>query len=112
MVRRGEVIDYLVEKYGEDKVGQIVTFGTMKSKLVVKDVGRALDIPIPEVNKLTKLIPDELEHAVGIAGAQHFVNSLVVQGNVVNINIQTAALLNMQGFFGGCAAKGRFRKNR
>ncbi len=61
VVRRGEVIDYLVEKYGEDKVGQIVTFGTMKSKLVVKDVGRALDIPIPEVNKLTKLIPDALK---------------------------------------------------
>ncbi len=61
VVRRGEVIDYLVEKYGEDKVGQIVTFGTMKSKLVVKDVGRALDIPIPEVNKLTKLIPDDLK---------------------------------------------------
>lgn len=61
VVRRGEVIDYLVDKYGEDKVGQIVTFGTMKSKLVVKDVGRALDIPIPEVNKLTKLIPDDLK---------------------------------------------------
>lgn len=61
VVRRGEVIDYLVAKYGEDKVGQIVTFGTMKSKLVVKDVGRALDIPIPEVNKITKLIPNDLK---------------------------------------------------
>ncbi|MCX4266078.1 MAG: hypothetical protein OSJ64_04605, partial [Firmicutes bacterium] len=58
VVRRGEVIDYLVEKYGADKVGQIVTFGTMKSKLVVRDVGRALDIPIPEVNKIAKLIPN------------------------------------------------------
>ena len=61
VVRRGEVIDYLVEKYGADKVGQIVTFGTMKSKLVVRDVGRALDIPIPEVNKIAKLIPNDLK---------------------------------------------------
>lgn len=60
VVRRGEVIDYLVEKYGEDKVGQIVTFGTMKSKLVVRDVGRALDLPIPEVNSIAKLIPNDL----------------------------------------------------
>lgn len=61
VVRRGEVIDYLVEKYGADKVGQIVTFGTMKSKLVVRDVGRALDFPIPEVNKICKLIPNDLK---------------------------------------------------
>lgn len=60
VVRRGEVIDYMVEKYGEDKVGQIVTFGTMKSKLVIKDVGRALDLPIPEVNAIAKLIPNDL----------------------------------------------------
>ncbi|HIU10722.1 MAG TPA: DNA polymerase III subunit alpha [Candidatus Avidehalobacter gallistercoris] len=60
VVRRGEVIDYLVEKYGAENVGQIVTFGTMKSKLVVRDVGRALDLPIPEVNKIAKLIPNDL----------------------------------------------------
>ncbi len=59
--RRGEVIDYLVEKYGADKVGQIVTFGTMKSKLVVRDVGRVLDMPVPEVNKIAKLIPNDLK---------------------------------------------------
>lgn len=61
VVRRGEVIDYLVEKYGADKVGQIVTFGTMKSKLVIKDVGRALDLPISEVNAIAKLIPNDLK---------------------------------------------------
>jgi DNA polymerase-3 subunit alpha len=61
VVRRGEVIDYLVEKYGAENVGQIVTFGTMKSKLVVRDVGRALDMPIPEVNAIAKLIPNDLK---------------------------------------------------
>jgi len=60
-VRRGEVIDYLVEKYGEDKVGQIITFGTLKAKAAVKDVGRALNMPFSEVNAITKLIPNDLK---------------------------------------------------
>ena len=64
VVRRGEVIDYLVNKYGAEKVGQIITFGTMKSKLVVRDVGRALDMPIPEVNKIAKLIPNDLKMTI------------------------------------------------
>lgn len=61
VVRRGEVIDYMVEKYGAEKVGQIVTFGTMKAKMVLKDVGRVLDIPLPEVNRIAKLVPADLK---------------------------------------------------
>ena len=64
VVRRGEVIDYLVEKYGADKVGQIATFGTMKAKMVVKDVGRALNMTIPDVNRITKLIPNDLKMTI------------------------------------------------
>jgi DNA polymerase-3 subunit alpha len=56
--RRQEVIDYVIRKYGEDQVGQIITFGTLKAKAAVKDVARVLDIPFAESNQITKLIPD------------------------------------------------------
>jgi DNA polymerase-3 subunit alpha len=56
--RRQEVIDYVTEKYGEDKVAQICTFGTLKPKAVLKDVARVLDIPFAESNEITKLVPD------------------------------------------------------
>jgi DNA polymerase III subunit alpha len=55
--RREEVIQYCRDKYGEDKVAQIITFGTMAAKAAVRDAGRALDIPIPEVDRVAKLIP-------------------------------------------------------
>ena len=58
--RRSEVIDYLREKYGDDRVAQIITFGTMAAKAVVRDVGRALSMPYSEVDKIAKLIPNEL----------------------------------------------------
>ncbi|GAB1484717.1 DNA polymerase III subunit alpha [Treponema sp.] len=57
--RRGEVIDYVNHKYGEDRVGQIITFGTLKAKAVIKDVARALDIPLDEANMIGKLIPED-----------------------------------------------------
>lgn len=55
--RRDEIIKYVTEKYGADKVAQIGTFGTMSAKAVVKDVGRALGIPYADVDRVTKLIP-------------------------------------------------------
>ena len=54
---RAKVIEYVAHKYGEDHVAQIVTFGTMKAKLAIRDVGRALDIPYAEVDKVAKLVP-------------------------------------------------------
>jgi len=56
---RGSVIDYVTEKYGEDRVGQIITFGTLKAKAVIKDVARALDLSIDESNMITKLVPED-----------------------------------------------------
>ncbi len=56
---RDRVIQYVRDKYGEDKVCQIITFGTMKTKMVVRDVGRVLGIPPKEVDKLAKLIPND-----------------------------------------------------
>lgn len=58
--RRQEVIDYVVEKYGKDRVVQIVTFGTMAAKAVIRDVGRALDLPYSYVDVIAKMIPTEL----------------------------------------------------
>ena len=57
---RQKVIDYVVEKYGAEQVAQIVTFGTMKAKLAVRDVGRALDVPLSDVNRIAKMIPFDL----------------------------------------------------
>ena len=57
MNRRGEVIDYVTRKYGREQVAQIITFNTMAAKAAVKDVGRALDMPYGEVDKIAKMIP-------------------------------------------------------
>lgn len=58
--RRQEVIDYVGRKYGVDHVSQIITFGTMSARMVIRDVGRALDLPYAEADKLAKMIPNEL----------------------------------------------------
>ena len=58
--RRGEVIDYVARKYGADHVTQIITFNSMLAKGAVRDVGRVMNVPLSLVNKVTKLIPNEL----------------------------------------------------
>ena len=58
--RRQEVIDYVVRKYGKDQVVQIITFGTMAARAVIRDVGRVLDIPYAKVDGISKMVPNEL----------------------------------------------------
>ena len=58
--RRGEVIEYVTRKYGIDHVSQIITFGTMAARMVIRDVGRVLDVPYAETDKLAKMIPFEI----------------------------------------------------
>ena len=65
--RRGEVIDYVTEKYGEDKVCQIITFGTMKAKQAVRDVGRVLNVSYPETDAIAKAIPFSLKMTIDLA---------------------------------------------
>lgn len=60
MDRRHEVISYTLQKYGTDNVAQIITFGTMKAKMALKDVGRVLSIPLAKVNEIAKLVPEDL----------------------------------------------------
>ncbi|HUL16983.1 MAG TPA: DNA polymerase III subunit alpha [Terriglobales bacterium] len=60
MRRRGELIEYVTQKYGRENVAQIITFGTMAAKAAIKDVGRAMDIPYGEVDRLAKMVPATL----------------------------------------------------
>ncbi|MEC7839628.1 MAG: DNA polymerase III subunit alpha [Chlamydiota bacterium] len=60
MDRRGDVINYTLNKYGKENVAQIITFGTMKAKMAIKDVGRTLSVPLAKVNEIAKLVPDDL----------------------------------------------------
>ncbi|MGH9387958.1 MAG: DNA polymerase III subunit alpha [Vicinamibacterales bacterium] len=59
--RRGEVIDYVTRRYGRENVSQIITFGTMKAKAVVRDVGRVMDMPYADVDRIAKQIPPALD---------------------------------------------------
>ncbi len=60
MNRRGKVIEYVTQKYGRENVAQIITFGTMAAKAAIKDVGRAMDMPYNEVDRLAKMVPTTL----------------------------------------------------
>ena len=68
--RRGEVIEYVTRKYGRDNVAQIITFGTMKAKAVVRDVGRVMDMTYAEVDKIAKMIPFDLKMTLDKALAE------------------------------------------
>jgi DNA polymerase III subunit alpha len=60
MNRRGEVIEYVTHKYGRENVAQIITFGTMAAKAAIKDVGRAMDMPYSDVDRIAKMVPTTL----------------------------------------------------
>ncbi len=68
--RRGEVIEYVTRKYGRENVAQIITFGTMKAKAVVRDVGRVLDMSYGDVDKIAKMIPFDLKMTLDKALAE------------------------------------------
>ena len=65
--RRQEVIDYVKERYGHEMVCQIGTFGTLAARAAIKDVGRALGVPLARVNQITEMVPDELKITIGKA---------------------------------------------
>ena len=67
--RRGEVIEYVRRKYGRDAVGQIVTFGTMKSRAVIRDVGRVLGFEVSETDRIAKMIPNQPGKSYTVAEA-------------------------------------------
>jgi len=67
--RRGEVIKYVQEKYGEDQVAHIITFGTLQARAVVRDVGRVMQMPLPQVDRLAKLVPSNPANPVSLSEA-------------------------------------------
>ncbi|MEE8165741.1 MAG: DNA polymerase III subunit alpha, partial [Myxococcota bacterium] len=69
--RRGEVIEYVTRKYGRENVAQIITFGTMKARAAVRDVGRALDVPYADVDRVAKQIPATLDMTLERAQAEN-----------------------------------------
>ena len=80
MNRRGEVIEYVTEKYGREQVAQIITFNTMAAKAAIKDVGRVMEMPYGEVDRIAKLVPPTIEITLEqalkdspptLAGVQH-----------------------------------------
>ena len=92
--RRQEVIDYVVRKYGSDKVAQIITFGTMAARAAIRDVGRALDIPYAEVDVIAKHIPFELGVNIDRAlEVNHELKRLYEENSQVKKLIDTAKAL-------------------
>ncbi|MEO7919659.1 MAG: DNA polymerase III subunit alpha, partial [Thermoanaerobaculia bacterium] len=74
--RRGEVIEYVRGKYGKDNVGQIITFNSMKARAVIRDVGRVLEVPLAEINKLCAMIPANPGKPTMLAEARRDVKEL------------------------------------
>jgi len=74
--RRGEVIEYVRRKYGRENVGQIITFNSMKARAVIRDVGRVLEVPLQEVNRLCSMIPANPGKPVTLAEARRTVKEL------------------------------------
>ncbi len=87
--RRSEVIRYMVDKYGEDSVAQITTFGKMKAKAVVRDVGRALGMSFAETDRIAKLVPDDLKITI-----QKAIDSEVELKKLYDSDPQIKKLLN------------------
>ena len=98
---RGEVIDHVAELYGRDSVCQIITFGTLASKAAIKDVGRALEVPYAEVERIAKLIPPPVRgRNVSIAHALEQVPELKRE---METNPQVKEILEIAQRLEGCA---------
>ncbi|MBX3423011.1 MAG: DNA polymerase III subunit alpha [Pirellulaceae bacterium] len=108
--RRADIIQYVRDKYGEENVAQIGTFGTMAAKAAIKDVGRALGIPLARVNQITELVPEELKITISKAldkkdselqalyQSDHEVRELLdiamqLEGNARNVGTHAAAVV-------------------
>ncbi len=91
--RRQEVIDYVTKKYGEERVGQIITFGTLKAKAVLKDVARVLDIPFEESNKITKLVPFDAKNLDDAIEKEEELKKIIAKGGIYQKLVDIAKTL-------------------
>ncbi len=95
--KRADVMQYCAQKYGSDQVAQIITFGTLKARQAIRDVGRVMDIPLGEVDKVAKLIPNVPSHPVTIEKALEEVpelKQLYTESSYLHDLIDTAAKLD------------------
>lgn len=88
--RRGEVIQYVVNKYGKESVSQIITYGKLQTRAAIKDVGRVLGMTFPEVDAVSKLIPDKL----GIS-LQEAIDTEPRLKELIDVNPQVATLMDL-----------------
>ncbi len=89
--RRGEVIDYVNRKYGADRVAQIITFGTLKARAAIRDVGRALNVPLATVDRVAKLVPTDLKMTIEKAiDINHELAELYEQDDSIHALLDTA----------------------
>lgn len=99
--RRDEVIGYIVQKYGSDRVAQIITFSRMKTKGAINDVGRAMGIPIGEVREVTKMIPDGIKSGINSIGEA--IEGVPDLKTLYNTNPQIKKLLDVSANIEGLA---------
>ncbi len=85
MRRRGEVIHYVGEKYGRDRVAQIITFGTLAAKAVIRDVGRVMGVPYAKVDRIAKLIPDMTKSLAAVAKEEPLASEIAKDPEVKQI---------------------------
>ena len=102
MDRREEVIRYVQDKYGRDKVGQIITFGALLSKAAVRDIGRVLQMPYGQVDRLSKMIPVEGVKPVSIEKALARTNRLREEAEAEEV---VAPVAGLRPAGGGVAAQ-------
>jgi len=86
-IRRGEVIEYVKRKYGRDNVAQIITFGTLGTKTVIRDLARVLEIPLSEADKLAKMVPEDPEMTLekALKDSPEFRKMCETDGNALRI---------------------------
>ena len=98
--RRGEVIDYVKNKYGEDRVAHIITFGTLQARAVVRDVGRVMQLPFHQVDRFAKLIPANPANPVTLAQALEGDEALkTMRRNEPEIRALTETALELEGLY-------------
>jgi DNA polymerase-3 subunit alpha len=98
--RRDEVIRYVQQKYGDDRVAQIITFGTLQARAVLRDVGRVMQLPLGQVDRLAKMVPNNPAQPVTLAQAIEIEPRLQqarARGRVVANLLDTA--LRLEGLY-------------
>lgn len=96
MDRRSEVIEYMLRKYGRENVAQIITFGTMKAKMSLKDVGRVLNVPLSKVNHICKILPEDINLTLDEATEDAEVKQMIQEDE------ETARLFEVAKILEGC----------